>query len=43
MNYVLDKYKNRQWAIFCNSSLCWVMFGPKKVLEKRLIELNRGL
>lgn len=39
MNYSLCKYKN-QWAIFCATSRCYVMFGAKNRLEVRLKELN---
>lgn len=38
-NYVLDKYCGR-WAVFCNTTRCWVLFGPRKVLERRVRELN---
>lgn len=40
MNYELGKYKNREWGIFNNTSRCWVLFGRKRDLQKRLIELN---
>lgn len=39
MNYSLCKYKN-QWAIFCATTRCYVIFGTKKILEKRVKELN---
>ena len=39
MEYTLIKYKN-QWAIFSSTTRCYVLFGKKKDLEKRLKELN---
>ena len=39
--FTLSKYNN-QWAIFDAKSRCFVLFGPKKAIEKRLIELNKG-
>jgi hypothetical protein len=39
MEYTLCKYKN-QWAIFSATAKCYVLFGKKKDLEKRLKELN---
>lgn len=41
MEYEICIYKGRQWGIFAKKSRCFVMFGPKKVLEKRLKELNK--
>jgi hypothetical protein len=40
MNYSITKYKNKN-AIFCNQSKCFVLFGAKKELLKRLNELNK--
>lgn len=40
MSYEVVKYK-RQWSIYCRQSKCYVMFGPKKELEKRIVELNK--
>ncbi len=39
MNYSISNYKNKK-AIFCNQSKCFVLFGTKKDLLKRLKELN---
>lgn len=39
MNYQLTKYK-KEWAIFCKQSKCYVMFGKRKELNKRVEELN---
>ncbi len=39
MNYTADKYKGA-WGIYCNTSRCWVMFGEKQIMEKRVKELN---
>jgi len=38
-NYTLSTYKNKP-AIFCAKSRCFVLFGKKRDLEKRLKELN---
>lgn len=40
MNYSLVKYKN-QWSVFCAKTRCYVLFGPKKILAKRVNELNK--
>jgi len=40
MNWELAKYQGK-WAIYCKKSACFVLFGPKKVLLKRLEELNQ--
>lgn len=40
MEYQVVIYKGRQWGIFAKTSRCFIMFGPKKVLLKRVIELN---
>lgn len=39
MEFYLAKYKG-QWAIYSITAKCPVCFGPKRRLEKRLIELN---
>jgi len=39
MNYSLSIYKGKN-AIFCNTSKCFVLFGKKTELKKRLQELN---
>ena len=40
MNYQLTTYKGKS-AIYCNTSRCYVLFGRKKDLKQRLIELNK--
>jgi hypothetical protein len=40
MNYSLGIYKGKS-AIFCNTSRCFVLFGAKKDLEKRVTSLNK--
>jgi len=40
MEFILTKYKN-QWSIFSVKTRCYVLFGPKKRLIKRLNELNK--
>ena len=42
MNYSIGIYKGKS-AIFCKQSNCFVMFGRKKDLEKRLMELNKTI
>ena len=39
MNYELCKYEN-EWAIYCQESRCYVLFGGKNDLKKRLNELK---
>jgi hypothetical protein len=41
MNYKVYKYK-RQFAIFCNTSRCYVLFGSLREMIKRCNELNSG-
>lgn len=42
MNYTLAKYKGR-WAVFCARTRCFVLFGAKRELEKRVKELNQEI
>lgn len=42
MNYSLAKYKGR-WGVFCALTRCWVLFGAKRDLEKRVKELNQSI
>ena len=37
----LARYKN-QWAIYDSDSRCYVLFGPKNKLIKRLESLNEN-
>ena len=41
MNYELCKYET-DWAIYCKTSRCYVLFGGKNDLRKRLTELNQN-
>lgn len=40
MTYELAKYKN-QWALFDRTARCFVLFGKKRILIKRMNELNK--
>lgn len=40
MNYELVKYQG-EWAIYCKTSRCYVLFGHKTILKARLKELNK--
>jgi hypothetical protein len=40
MNYSLGIYKGKS-AVYCKKSKCFVLFGAKKDLEKRVISLNK--
>lgn len=42
MNYELCKYQ-KEWAIYCKSSCCYILFGTKTELKKRLLDLNSHL
>jgi len=39
MNYELCKYQN-EWAIYCKTSRCYILFGNKNELKIRLKQLN---
>lgn len=39
--FYLAKYKG-QWAIYSLTAKCPIVFGTKRSLEKRLIEINNN-
>lgn len=39
MNYEVCKYQG-EWAIYCKSSCCYVLFGSKRSMLNRCKELN---
>ena len=45
MNYVVCEYPrdgSRRYGIYCKTSRCFVLFGRKKELLKRVKELNNN-
>jgi len=43
MNYSASKYNSKEWAIFCQTTNCYILFGTKKEMTKKCKELNKEI
>lgn len=42
-NYTASKYNSKEWAIFCQTTNCYILFGTKKEMKKRCKKLNKEI
>lgn len=42
-NYSASKYSSKEWAIFCRTTNCYILFGTKKEMKKICKELNKEI
>jgi len=43
MNYSASKYNSKEWAIFCRTTNCYILFGSKKEMTNKCNELNKEI
>ena len=41
MEYIVLKYKNKEYGIFAKKCNCFVLFGNKKEMQQRAEKLNK--
>lgn len=42
-NYSVAKYSSKEWAIFCRTTNCYVLFGKKREMIKKCKDLNKEI